>query len=54
MTETNLLRNAVEAKKKEYIEALLSVGIEDRQGRHISTLTLTELQEFFRKVGGYN
>jgi hypothetical protein len=53
MTTANQLRAGYEAKRKEYIEALLSVGITDSCGRHISKLTLTELQELFRKVGNY-
>ncbi|WP_078430461.1 Fur-regulated basic protein FbpA [Alkalihalobacterium alkalinitrilicum] len=49
--QTGLLRRAVEAKKQELIAQLISTGVTKMSdGRQLYELTLTELQDEFRKV----
>ncbi|UOE96058.1 Fur-regulated basic protein FbpA [Alkalihalobacillus sp. LMS39] len=50
----NMLRFAVEEKKKELIKLLKECGIHHNfQGEKLENLTLTELEEKFRKVAKY-
>lgn len=49
--QAGLLRTAVEEKRQELIGRLIALGITKMpDGRQLYELTLTELQEEFRKV----
>lgn len=51
-TQAGLLRRAVETKKQELINQLISTGLTKMpDGRQLYELTLTELQDEFRTTG---
>lgn len=47
----SLLSKAVEQKRQELIELLISSKVYEVDGRQLYELTLSELQDEFRKVG---
>lgn len=46
----SVLKEAVEKKRQELIELLISAGVYEVNNRQLYELTLTELQDEFRKV----
>ncbi|WLR50055.1 Fur-regulated basic protein FbpA [Bacillus tianshenii] len=50
--QAGLLRKAVELKRQEYIGFLARIGVNKINGRSLSELTYSELQEEFLNVRG--
>ncbi|TDL80412.1 Fur-regulated basic protein FbpA [Peribacillus frigoritolerans] len=46
----NMIRQAIEKRKKHLISKLLSNGIYKKNDLHLFELTLTELEEEFKRV----
>ncbi|MEH7378880.1 Fur-regulated basic protein FbpA [Bacillus sp. JJ1533] len=47
----NLLRNAVQLKKKELIIRLINLGIYKKNDKHLYELTLSELEQEYKLYG---